>query len=123
MTDHMQLQLDGIKSELSGVQQRLGDVENRLGGVENRLGGVEKTVHKIAVAVSRHEDYFVQIKAQLKKLDALDGIQKTMTALASDLASSRAERALSDKSFRDQQTTLGDHEVRIHRLERISKPS
>jgi len=137
MAEDMQLQLDGIKTELSGVQQRLGDVETRLdgvetrldgvetrlGGVETRLGGVEKTVRKIAVTVSRHEDYFVQMKEQLKKLDALDEIQKTMAALAGDLKSSRAERALSDKSYRDQQATLSDHEVRIHRLERNSKPS
>ena len=123
MSEDMQLQLDGIKTELSGVQQRLGDVETRLGGVETRLGSVEKTVRKIAVTVSRHEDYFVQMKEQLKKLDALDEIQKTMTALAGDLTSSRAERALSDKSYRDQQATLSDHEVRIHRLERNSKPS
>jgi len=123
MAEDMQLQLDGIKTELSGVQQRLGDVETRLDGVETRLGGVEKTVRKIAVTVSRHEDYFVQMKEQLKKLDALDEIQKTMAALAGDLKSSRAERALSDKSYRDQQATLSDHEVRIHRLERNSKPS
>jgi chromosome segregation ATPase len=137
MSEDMQLQLDGIKTELSGVQRRLGAVESRLDGVETRLGGVEtrldgvetrldgveKTVHNIAVTVSRHEGYFFEIKEQLKKLDALERIERTMDALAGELKSSRAERALSDKSYRDQQATLSDHEVRIHRLERNSKPS
>jgi len=98
----MQLQLDGIRTEMAGMQQRMG-------GMEQRLGAVEQTVHNIAVTVARHEGYFVQITDKLKKLDILDQIKSTLDAVAGHLQSSRDERALSDKSFREQQATLSDH--------------
>lgn len=151
MSKDMQLQLDGIKTEMSGLRQgqialerRMGGVENRLDGVENRLdrveirlggvegrldrvesrlGSVEQTLHKVVVTVSGHTEHLIRIDEKLKKLDLLDRIAQSMDALAGDLKSSRAERALSDLSFREQQATLSDHEVRIHRLERNTKPS
>ncbi len=123
MSKDMQLQLDGIKTEMSGMRQCLDDVQGRLGSVEGRLDSVERTLHKVVVTVSGHTEQLVRVEGKLQKLDLLDKMAQTMDALAGDLKSSRAERVLSDQSFREQQATLLDHEVRIHRLERNAKPS
>ncbi|NNN07408.1 MAG: hypothetical protein HKL90_16075 [Elusimicrobia bacterium] len=116
MSKDMQLQLDEIKTEMSGLRQ--GQI-----ALEYRMGRVEQTLHKVVVTVSGHTEHLIRIDEKLKKLDLLDRIAQSMDALAGDLKSSRAERALSDLSFREQQATLNDHEVRIHRLERNTKPS
>lgn len=130
MSKDMQVQLDGIQAEMSGMRQclddvqgRLGSVEGRLGSVEGRLDSVERTLHKVVVAVAGHTEQLVRVEGKLQKLDLLDKMAQTMDALAGELKSSRAERVLSDQSFREQQATLLDHEVRIHRLERNAKPS
>lgn len=123
MSQAMQQDIRRLQRDMSDVKHRLGGVERRLDKVEGRLGKVETTLHNVVVVVSAHSERFDRLDEKLKKLDVLDQIKSTMDALAGDLKSSRDERALSNKTFREQQATLTDHELRIFRLERNAKPS
>jgi len=102
----MQLQLDGIKTELSGVQRR--------------LDGVEKTVRNVVVeqARARGDIEWLKINSMTRDefknyfgliLDRLDGL------------SGKFEDARYGSAKNGER--LNDHEVRLQRLERDSKPS
>jgi septation ring formation regulator EzrA len=123
MSQDMQQQLDGIKAEIKASESRLG---LRLDKVETRLDRVETTLRQVVITVSGHTEAISRIEQRLTKLDTkLDVFGEWMKrgdALMAEVLASRAERVLSDKSFRDQQSTLTDHELRITRLER-RKPS
>jgi len=113
--------------ELRGTVEVLRADVKDLHGTVDALGADVKdlrgVVRNLAVKVVQHDERFDRIDEKLKKLEVLDQIKNTTDALAGELRASRAERALSDKSVRDQQTTLTDHELRLTRLERRGKPS
>jgi len=99
------------------------EMRREIGELRRDMSDVKRTLRNVVAAIARHEEHFVRINEKLKKLDVLDQIKSTMDALAGEIKSSRDERALSDKTFRDQQTPLTDHELRLFRLERNAKPS
>ena len=121
--NEVKTRLGGVETKLGGVETRLGAVETKLHGVDMRLATVERTTHNIAVVVAGHTEAFGRIEKRLTKLDELDGLKKSVEVFTSEIIASRHERALTGKSFFDQQATLSDHELRLTRIELRGKQS
>lgn len=120
----------GLDQKFAGLDQKYADLSQDVAGlktdmveVKSRLTSVEKTVRKTAIIVAGHTERFVWIEERLKKLDMLDDIKKSLEVFTAEIMASRSDRTLLGKGFFDQQVTLTDHELRLTRLERRSRPN
>lgn len=105
--DIMRADLDLMRSEF----------KTDVSGLKTDVSNLQASNRNIAMTVAGHTEEFKAIRMQLRKLDDLDGLKKSVEMFTSEIIASRRERALADKSFRDQQETLSDHELRLTRLE------
>jgi hypothetical protein len=108
---------------MSEMRQELNGVKKAVTDLAVRTGRLETTVGKVAVEVSGHTERLVRIEAQLKKIDKIDRLMNSFDLMTSELLAMRSDRLLMGRSFSDQQAVLGDHEVRLTRLELRDKKS
>jgi chromosome segregation ATPase len=114
---------EDMQVEIAAVTTSVKNLEGTVQTMGADLTDLRGTVRRLAVKVANHDVRFDRIDEKLKKLDVLDQIKSSMDEMTGELRASRSERALFAQSFRDQQETLTNHELRLTRLERGGKPS
>lgn len=137
MSTEMRLELNGVKAavgalgaQVNALQTDVGALKTDVGALKTDVGalktdvaGLKTITHNLAITVTGHTEALARIEQRLTKLDELDGLKQSLEVFTAEIIASRHERALSGKSFSDQQAMLTDHELRLTRIELRSKQS
>lgn len=130
MSDEMRQELNGVKAavgalgaQVNALQTDVGILKTDVAGLKTDVAGLKTITHNLAVTVTGHTESLARIEQRLTKLDELDGLKKSLEVFTAEIIASRHERALTGKSFSDQQATLTDHELRLTRIELRGKQS
>lgn len=124
----MRSDLDNVKSDLNIVKSDLNivksdmnlmrsELKTDISGLKTEVANLQESNRKIAMTVSGLAAEFTGFKIQLRKLDEFDVLKKGVETFMSEIITLRNERVLSGETFREQQATLTDHELRLTRLE------
>jgi len=106
-----------LKADVGVLKADVGVLKADVGVLKADVGVLKVTTRNTAIVVAGHTEAFVQLNERMVKRDELDGLKKSFDVFASEITASRHERALTDKTFSDQQATLTDHELRLTRIE------
>lgn len=123
MSNDMRQELNGVKAAVGALGAQVDALQTDVGILKMDVAGLKTITHNLAVTVIGHTESLARIEKRLTKLDELDGLKKSLEVFTAEIIASRHERALTGKSFSDQQATLTDHELRLTRLELRGKQS
>jgi len=138
MSDEMKREFDGLRAELRNGMSELGQglTDVRQGLVEVRQGMNQshddmrelrsmfrRTMVSVARLTGDVADLRHDMASTLATKDDVSMLKGCLDNFAGEVAVSRRERTLQDKSFNFLNGHLSDHEARLVRLERQEKKS
>jgi len=117
------VQMNAMQAEFGSMKADVGALKTDVGALKTDVGALKTITRNLAITVTGHTEALSRIERRLTKLDELDGLKKSLEVFTSEIIASRRDRALSGKTFFDQQATLTDHELRLTRIELRDKQS
>lgn len=111
---------DEMKRELNGLRTELHD---GLGELRQDMHEIRSMFRRTMIEVAKLTGTIVDLKHDVATKDDVSLLKGYLDDFAGEVAVSRRERTLQDKSFNFLNGHLSDHEARLVRLERQEKKS
>ena len=113
--DGVDQRFDGIDQRFDGIDRRLDGVDQRFDGIDKRLDGVDQRFDGIDKRLDGVDRQFDEVKAQLRM--EIEAVRSDVKLVLEAVSAQDTRNARNDADHEGFKASLGNHDLRILRLE------